>query len=107
MVSNETSACPNCGGGLKYYDSVFRIIRTKGRVSDRIRIRRLRCSDCGGVHRELPDSVCPYKQYEAEVIRGVLNGLITSDTYGFEDYPCESTMVRWLREKYASCNGRR
>ena len=29
---NETN-CPNCGGGLKYYDSVPRIVRTKGRVT--------------------------------------------------------------------------
>ncbi|MEQ2698093.1 DUF6431 domain-containing protein, partial [Hungatella hathewayi] len=46
-------------------------------------------------HRELPDYIFPYKQYEAEVIRGVLEGFITCETYGYEDYPCEMTMVRW------------
>ena len=29
------------------------------------------------------------------MIRGVLEGLITSDTLGFEDYPCEATMANW------------
>jgi hypothetical protein len=54
---------------------------------------------CGAVHRELTDDILPYKQYEAEIIRGVLEGLITSDTFGFEDYPCEVTMVRWKAQK--------
>lgn len=34
---NETN-CPNCGGGLKYYDSVPRIVRTKGRVTSQTTI---------------------------------------------------------------------
>ena len=41
----------------------------------------------------------PYKQYEAEVIIGVLEGLITCETLGFEDFPCEMTMLRWLSQK--------
>lgn len=91
---NETN-CPNCGGGLKYYDSVPRIVRTKGRVTSQTTIRRLRCLECGGIHRELPEDIFPYKQYEAEIIQGVLEGLITSETIGYEDYPCEMTMLRW------------
>lgn len=35
------------------------------------------------------------KQYEADIIIGVLEGLITCGTLGFEDYPCEMTMIRW------------
>lgn len=41
----------------------------------------------------------PYKQYEAEVIIGVLEGLITCETLGFEDYPCEMTMSRWIAQE--------
>lgn len=89
MVSKAESTCPRCGGCLKYYDSVQRIVRTKNRKSEFIRIRRL---------RELPDFIFPYKQYESEIIRGVLEGLITCETLGFEDYPCEMTMLRWLIE---------
>lgn len=62
-------------------------------------MRRFRCVHCGAVHRELSELLVPYKQYEAEVIIGVLEGLITCETIGFEDYPCEMTMLRWLSQK--------
>ena len=58
-----------------------------------------KCSGCGAIHRELGGLFFPYKQYEAEVIFGVLEGLITCETLGFEDYPCEMTMLRWLSQK--------
>lgn len=99
MVSTEQSVCPKCGGELKYYDSVPRLVRTKGRHSERVPIRRLRCQRCGMLHRELTELLFPYKQYEAEVILGVLEGFITCETMGFEDYPCEMTMERWLAQK--------
>ena len=95
MVSNNQSNCPKCGGYLKYYDSVKRIVRTKMRKTRKVIIRRMRCEQCGSLHRELPDFVRPYKQYETEVILGVIEGLISSETLGFEDYPCEMTMLRW------------
>lgn len=53
---------------------------------------------CGALHREIPKTIFPYKQYEAEVIIGVMEGLITCETLGFEDYPCEQTMARWICE---------
>lgn len=99
MVSDNDVACPKCGGELKYYDSVQRIVRTKGREKHWIDIRRLRCVTCRAVHRELPEIIFPYKQYEAEIAIGVLEGLITSKTLGFEDYPCEMTTARWLTQK--------
>lgn len=95
MVRNNEPICPDCGGKLKYYDRVPRILRTIGRTTTYIQMRRLRCTVCGKVHRELPDSVLPYKQYEAEIVRGVTEGLITCETLGYEDYPCEKTMQRW------------
>lgn len=98
MVSNDM-ICPDCSGQLKYYDSVQRIVRTKGRQTRWIKISRLRCPHCGSIHRDLPDYIFPYKQYEAEVIRGVLEGYITCETYGYEDYPCEMTMIRWKAHK--------
>lgn len=99
MNVNENLICQKCGSHLKYYDSVSRIIRTKGRKTQHIRVRRLRCSKCRAVHRELPEFILPYKQYEAEIIKGVLEGFITPDTIGYEDYPCEMTMVRWMTQK--------
>jgi hypothetical protein len=47
----------------------------------------------------LPDYLFPYKQYEREVIIGVMDGYITPETIGYEDYPCEMTMKRWKFNK--------
>lgn len=95
MINSNQSSCPKCGAELKYYDSVRRIVRSKMRKTRKVIIRRMRCNRCGSLHRELPDFLFPYKQYESEIIIGVMEGLITSDTLGFEDYPCEMTMLRW------------
>ena len=37
---------------------------------------------------------------DKEIVDGVKEGLIDSDTLGFEDYPCELTMKHW-REEFA------
>lgn len=99
MVKADKTVCPKCGGQLRFFDNVKRIVRTKARMTEWIVIRRLRCDVCGTLHRELPEELYPYKQYEAEVIIGVLEGLITCETLGFEDYPCEMTMARWMAHK--------
>lgn len=95
MISDNQSICPKCGGQLKYYDHVQRLVRTKFGNKKWVAIRRLRCCKCHAVHRELPDFIFPYKQYESDIIIGVLEGLITCETLEFEDYPCEMTMIRW------------
>lgn len=95
MIKAGEKKCPNCQTILTHYDTVHRIVRTKGRETSYITIQRFRCPKCGAVHREIPSFIFPYKQYEAEIITGVLEGLITSDTLGYEDYPCEMTMTRW------------
>ena len=96
MTVCNTLICPNCGGTLKHYDSVKRLLKTKNGVEKRIKIRRLRCIDCNKIHRELPETVLPYKHYESEIIKGVVEGHITPDTMGFEDFPCAMTMLRWI-----------
>lgn len=95
MVKTGKNTCPICCGELEYYDTVKRIVRTKNRKTKYILIRRLRCADCCHLHRELPNDILPYKQYESEIVIGVIEGLIDADTLGFEDYPCEMTMQRW------------
>ena len=95
IFSGETS-CPNCGGDLKRYDNVSRLVRTKGGLGKYIKVRRWKCVECNSIHREISNDIHPYKQYESEIINGVLDGLITCDTIGFEDRPCEMTMKRWL-----------
>lgn len=104
MVTDGALVCQRCDGELKYYDSVKRIIITKFRKTKTIIIRRLKCNKCGKLHRELPEFIFPYKHYEYEIIVGVTEGLITCETYGFEDYPCELTMLRWKRSKIKSNN---
>lgn len=99
MVAEGVRVCPKCGGELRYYGTVPRIVRTKSGAVSWIKIQRLRCVSCGAFHRELPDMMFPYKQYETEVILGVLEEFITCETIGFEDYPCELTMANWKSQK--------
>lgn len=99
MINVGDIACPDCGGNLVRYGTVRRIIRTKNRETHWVIIKRRKCSDCGKIHRELPEFIFPYKQYEAEVIRGVIEGFITCETIGYEDYPCELTMKNWISQK--------
>ena len=87
--------CLKCGDDLKYYDSVRRIVRTKRRESNWIVVPRYQCVGCGCIRRFLPNYIYPYKQYESEIIDGVISGFISCNTIGFEDYPCEMTMNRW------------
>lgn len=99
MIRKHILICPRCKGKLRYYDTVKRMIKTKGGQSSLIYISRYKCSICGSTHRELPDTILPFKHYEKELIYGVLNCYITSETLGYEDYPCEKTMIRW-KEQY-------
>jgi len=98
MIKGGTT-CPDCGGFLKYYDKVKRMLRTKSRLTYFVELRRLRCVICRNIHREITDDIFPYKRYEAELIRGVLEELITSDTLGYEDFPAEKTMLRWRSQE--------
>jgi len=99
MIKENATVCPKCKGELGYYDSLRRIVRTKGRRTRHIVIHRYRCEHCNSIHREIPDIIFPHKQYETEIIAGVVDGLITSETLGYEDYPCEMTMQRWRSQK--------
>lgn len=50
MIAENTSLCPKCGGRLRYFDTVKRIVRTKARVTEWHDIRRLRCTVFGVLH---------------------------------------------------------
>lgn len=97
LVSETDTLCPICNAKLIFFDRAKRIVRTKGRQTYWVQIDRMKCTQCGMIHRVLPDYILPYKQYEAEMIWGVIEGLITSDMLGYEDYPCEATMNSWRR----------
>lgn len=96
MIYEGELHCPNCSGELRLYDHVMRIVKTKKGVKNYIYIRRMKCQKCGKIHRELPQHVLPYIQYDKDIVMGVLSGQITSDDLDYEDYPCEMTMVRWI-----------
>ena len=85
--------CESCGSYLKYYDKVSRMVRTKNRKASIITVKRFKCPVCNCIHRNLPNNIFPYKQYDARIITGVIEGKITSDMIDYEDYPCEMTMT--------------
>lgn len=97
MIRTGETICPKCGGELKYYDRVKRKVRLRYGQKHELYLRRYRCQECRALHRELKDFLVPYKRYEREIIFGVMEGLITCETLGFEDYPCELTMKLWKR----------
>ena len=98
IESSENSICPICGHPLKHRDHVKRIMKGKDGEVKWLCIRRLICTNesCHRLHRELPDALAPHKHFELDIITGVLDGLITPDTKGFEDHPSEETMHQWL-----------
>ena len=91
--------CEKCGQPMRYYDAVKRTVLEKNREATIITVKRFRCRFCNCIRRILPDYIYPYKQYNAEIIKGVVEGFITCETFGFEDYPCEMTMTRWRTQK--------
>jgi len=95
MIREGEKQCPVCGGYLRKYDKVKRLVRTKNRETREILVQRWQCKNCNKLHRELPDYIIPYMRYEAELIQGVIEGIITPDILGYEDYPCELTMRTW------------
>lgn len=77
MITNDVSTCPKCGGDLKYYDRVTRIVRTKGRKTWKIPMRRLQCTRCGSVHRELPELIFPYNITDKDEISKIRRAAIS------------------------------
>jgi hypothetical protein len=91
--SLEPFFCPCCHSNKKtVVGSRNRtLIRTTGE-SIVLRIRRLRCKNCGVIHHELPFEVIPYKRHEAESIEAVLEDKELLDTPADE-----FTLKRWRK----------
>ena len=83
---------------MRAYDRVDRIVIRKYGIKEKKKIVRFRCDCCAVTLRELPDWLLPFKHYDKNIIDGVKDGLITPETLGFEDYPCDMTMKRWTHE---------
>ena len=86
VQSLETACCPICGEPLTLRGHCTRgVIFPDGRKV-MLLIRRLRCSNCGRTHNELPDCIVPYKRLCAKVLENIINGV-------FEGVPCEERTV--------------
>lgn len=93
MIGCNDSTCPKCGGNLKYYNKVKRISKDKGGNVSLLDIRQMVCEECKSIHRELPDSVAPYRHYNAKFIRAAIkDGGASVKEY---KYPCKATIRRW------------
>ena len=95
VKSKDNCRCPECRSPLVHRDYKKRIMRSEGGETKFIHIERLKCTRCARLHNALPDFLVPYKHYAAEVVSGVIEGVITSDDLDDEDYPCEATMRHW------------
>lgn len=84
---------------VRRYDKVKRLTKGKGGEKIWIEVERYQCKRCKHTFRVLPDNIKKFKQYQNEIIDGVKEGLIDSDTLGYENYPCEMTMKRWTKDK--------
>ena len=92
--STEIVSCPYDGGELVYRDSVFRNVKNLYSENACFKLRRLWCLICKTLHRELPDSIQPYRHYGADVIQTVLDGGEKADGCCADD----STIRRWKSE---------
>lgn len=99
MININDKRCSICKGLLTHYDKVERYIKTAYGYKRKIILNRSKCTKCGKIHRVMPVFVLPYKHYRKDIILNVIRGFITPDTIGYEDYPCEMTMIRWQKEK--------
>jgi hypothetical protein len=69
---------------------VNRIVFRCGQDCSLYRIRRLQCVSCSRIHRELPDFVLPFKNYDSQTVQETLES--TPDNCCSAD---DSTMRRW------------
>lgn len=89
--------CSKCGAGTIYYDTVKRTVRTTYGKTYKTCVKRYICTKCRFIHRELPDYLVPYKQYEKPIIDGFILGNLSSDMLEYEDYPCSLTIQNWKK----------
>lgn len=93
MTTDER--CNDCGGELRYYDTVSRILRTERGERHWIKVQRKYCVSCGRIRRRLPDYIIPYRHYRSDIILGFISDKLTSFNLDYEDYPCETTIKEW------------
>lgn len=97
--------CPHCGGKESTYYGNYRrnvIEINEERVETTIKIKRLKCSECGKTHAVIPTFLIPYKQHTIETVNEILKEKIVEEKTNREIE--ESTGVtrqllrKWLKE---------
>ena len=97
--------CPYCGGKESTYYGNYRrnvIEINEKRVETTIKIKRLKCRECGKTHAVIPTFLIPYKQHTVETVNEVLKEKIVEEKTSREIE--ESTGVtrqllrKWLKE---------
>jgi len=90
----KIAICPNCGNPLIYHSRIIRSLLDISGTKKRYSLRVLKCENeaCPTTyHRELPDSIIPYKRYDAQSIQDAIEGentIVAAD---------ESTIYRWRK----------
>ena len=100
-LSRIALVCPSCGGKTHWHAWYVRTIKGE---SERIRILRVRCSQCGKTHAVIPDFLSPYKRYPQTVQEAVL-GQVVENGIAVERieagvklcFPAIDTIRRWVR----------
>lgn len=97
MISKEDDCiCPECHSGiLKHRDVCTRKHKIAGGEKELYIIERCKCDKCGKMHRMLPDTLIPYKQYDAGLIEDVVDEVLTDADPGTDEYPCEGIQKKW------------
>ena len=95
IESNEVCICPECKALLAYRDKVIRSQKLVGGGRKLYMINRMKCTNegCGKIHRQLTDGMVKFKQYAAEAIEDVVDGVISEEDP--IDHPCDGTMRHW------------
>lgn len=99
MENIISASCKNCGStDLRLRRYVWRKIKDVNGMSRSVKVPQLICNNCNTTMRHLPTNLMPYKQYERDIIEGVINGSITSSLVYGGEYPSEETMKLWVRQ---------
>lgn len=90
--------CDICKNEMQHRDTVIRLVKYGNGLSKRVYMERVYCKKCHK-YKRINEITIPFKHYAKDIIVGIVNGEITPDTEGFEDYPCEMTIKRWINER--------
>ena len=91
IISEEILNCPFCNGTLVYRDSKLRTAINLYGEARLFSLRRLKCRYCNAHHRELPNTIQPFKHYDSETIQSVIDGSPDAAMCAADD----STIRRW------------